>query len=97
MNEPIKAGDLAEVISGKYGTASPNIGLIVSVVSLQGEHSLYGRIWRCEAEYGEAGQPGIAVPPGYLDFAQDWLKKINPPPLPDKVKAQDLEHTHEPS
>ena len=96
MNEPIKAGDLAEVISGKLGTASPNIGLIVSVVSLQGEHSLYGRIWRCEAEYGERGQVGTdKVPPGHLDFAQDWLKKINPPPLPDKVKAQDLEHTHE--
>lgn len=88
--EPIKAGDLAEVISGLQGTASPNLGLIVSVVSLQGEHSLYGRIWRCEAEYGEAGQPGIAIPPGHLDFAQDWLRKINPPPLPDKVRTKDL-------
>ena len=88
--EPIKAGDLAEVISGKLGTASPNIGLIVSVVSLQGEHSLYGRIWRCEAEYGESGQPGINVPPGLLDFAQDWLRKINPPPLPTKEQTKDL-------
>ena len=90
MNEPIKAGDLAEVISGKYGTASPNIGLIVSVVCLQGEHSLYGRIWRCEAEYGEPGQSGINVPPGHLDFAQDWLRKIKPPPLPATEKTKDL-------
>lgn len=95
MTEPIKAGDLAEVISGLQGLASPNIGLIVSAVSLQGEHSLYGRIWRCEAEYGEAGQPGIDIPPGHLDFAQDWLRKINPPPLPAKEQIKDLEHTHE--
>lgn len=90
MNEPIKAGDLAEVISGKYGTASPNIGLIVSVICLQGEHSLYGRIWRCEAEYGVLGQPGVGVFPGHMDCAQSWLKKINPPPLPAKEKTQDL-------
>jgi hypothetical protein len=88
--EPIKAGDLAEVISGIQGTASPNIGLIVSVVSLQGEHSQYGRIWRCEAEYGVLGQPGVDVFPGHMDCAQDWLRKINPPPLPDKVQTKDL-------
>ena len=91
MSEPIKAGDLAEVISGLQGTASPNIGLVVSVVSLQGEHSLYGRIWRCEAEYGERGQPRTDdVPLGILDFAQAWLRKINPPPFPVTEKSWDL-------
>ena len=79
MSQPIKAGDLCEVISGLAGAWSPNIGLIVRVLSFQGEHSLHGHIWRCEAEYAELGQPGINVPPGAADFAQGWLKKIEPP------------------
>ena len=45
MNEPIKAGDMAVVIGGMLGDKSPNIGLIVKVVSARGEHSKYGRIW----------------------------------------------------
>ena len=88
--EPIKAGDLCHVISGLNGAASPNIGLVVHVISLQGEHSKYGRIWRCEAEYGEAGQLGDKVPYGHLDFAQDWLKKIEPPPLPATEQTKNL-------
>lgn len=79
MKSPIKAGDLCEVISGLFGKKSPNIDLIVQVLSFRGEHSLHGRIWRCEAQYAELGQPGIDVPPGAADFAQDWLKKIEPP------------------
>lgn len=75
----IKAGDLAEVIGGMNGTASPNLGLIVRVLEFRGEHSQYGRIWRCEAEYAERGQPGLNVPDGTADFAQDWLRKIEPP------------------
>lgn len=93
--EPIKADDLCHVISGLNGTASPNIGLVVLVINLQGEHSQYGRIWRCEAEYGEKGNPGIDVPPGHLDFAQIWLKKIEPPPLPAKEQTKDLVLTDE--
>mgnify|MGYP003504654704 CR=1 FL=1 len=79
MNSPIKAGDLCEVINGALGYESPNIGLIVRVLSFAGEHSKHGRIWRCEAEYTELSQPGIKVPPGTADFAQSWLKKIEPP------------------
>ena len=79
MNTPIKAGDLAEVISGALGLNSPNIGLIVRVLAFRGEHSKFGRIWRCEAEYAELAQPGVNVPSGTADFAQDWLKKIEPP------------------
>ncbi len=83
MNEPIKAGDMAVVIGGMLGDKSPNIGLIVKVVSARGEHSKYGRIWACDAEYGERGQLGTDnLPGGLLDFAQDWLKKIPPPPAP---------------
>jgi hypothetical protein len=40
MNEPIKAGDLAEVVSGLLGENSPNIGLIVKVVSYIGDQEV---------------------------------------------------------
>jgi hypothetical protein len=79
MSQPIKAGDMCRVISGLAGARSPNIGLIVTVVEYRGEHSLHGPIWRCQAEYAELGQPGVNVPPGTADFAQSWLKKIEPP------------------
>lgn len=80
MNPPISAGDLAEVVSGHQAAASPNIGLIVRVLHFVGEHSRHGRIWRCEAEYASLHQPGVSVPPGQADFAQAWLRKIEPPP-----------------
>ena len=87
----IKSGDLCEVIGGMHGDKSPNLGLIVSVISFRGEHSKFGRIWRCKAEYAELGQPGgkldengnlivgKGITVGEADFAQDWLKKIEPP------------------
>lgn len=88
-NAPIKAGDLAEVIDGLLGKASPNLGLIVKVLAFQGEHFLHGRIWRCSAEYGVRGQDGSNVPPGVLDFAQSWLRKIEPPSPPtDRTTTQ---------
>lgn len=79
MTRPIQAGDLAEVIDGASGRASPNIGLIVRVLSFVGEHSKFGRIWRCEAAYAELAQPGCDVPSGTADFAQSWLRRIEPP------------------
>ena len=80
MSKPIQAGDLCEVISGMLGDKSPNIGLIVTVVSFVGDHSKYGRIWRCEAEYAERGQiPTVKVPGEMSDFSQHWLRKIEPP------------------
>ena len=91
MREPIKAGDLAEVINGMLGKASPNIGLIVKVLSRVYECPQLGVIWRCDAEYGVRHDPTRAkVPSGSLDFAQDWLRKINPPPLPAKERTKDL-------
>jgi hypothetical protein len=93
MSTPIKAGDLCEVISGLLGLNSPNIGLIVRVLAFRGEHSQHGRIWRCEAQYAELGQPGVNVPPGEADFAQDWLKKIEPPTstkTTDTVRTKEL-------
>lgn len=94
MKEPIKAGDLAEVISGLKGKDSPNIGLVVHVRQFVGEHSQLGRIWRCEAEYAERGQVGTDNVPGEMaDFAQDWLRKIEPPAPPPEAKAKDRELT----
>ena len=80
MSEPIKAGDLAEVVDGLQGKDSPNLGLIVRVRVYVGDHSMYGRVWRCEAEYAILGQIGVNVPSGEADFAQSWLRKIEPPP-----------------
>jgi len=85
----IKSGDLAEVIGGMNGTASPNLGLIVRVLQFRGEHSQFGRIWRCEAEYAELGQPGVGCPPGQADFAQDWLRKLPPDAKPpEQIKTE---------
>lgn len=91
MKEPIKAGDLAEVINGLLGEKSPNLGLIVKVLHMAGEHSLYGRIWACDAEFATRGQPGAeGIPPNVVEFAQDWLRKIEPPPLPAKTQEKKL-------
>ena len=79
MSGPIKAGDLCEVVDGLNGKDSPNIGLVVRVLAYVGDHSKWGRIWRCEAEYAVLGQVGVNVPPGTADFAQTWLRKIEPP------------------
>lgn len=78
MNEPIKTGDECEVVCGALGTQGPNVGKTVTVTSLQGEHSEYGRIWRCTGKelITEYGATGIAC-----DFAQSWLRKIPPQPL----------------
>lgn len=89
MNEPIKAGDRCEVVDGLMGKASPNIGLIVVVRQYVGDHSKFGRVWRCEAEYAERGQIGRGVPPDMADFAQSWLRKLPPDPTPDQSVKTD--------
>jgi hypothetical protein len=93
VSEPIKAGDRCEVIDGLLGKNSPNLGLIVRVLAYVGDHSKFGRIWRCEAEYAELGQPGKNVPPGTADFAQSWLRKLPPDPVPPEAAKKDREVT----
>ena len=91
MSSPIKAGDLCEVISGVLKENSPNLGLIVKVLAYVGDAPVFGRIWRCEAQYAEmwhthpdADQKVVQkLPPGQADFAQAWLKKIEPPAQTD--------------
>lgn len=89
MSEPIKKGDMATIISGALGTGGPNVGKVVTVGTLQGEHSVHGRIWRVHGdglttEFGAVGSE--------LDCAQSWLKKIEPPKPKDLAKVKELEH-----
>ena len=84
MSEPIKSGDVCEVIAGALGNHGPNIGKRVTVVSLRGEHTAFGRIWRCSGtglttEYGATGTQ--------CDFAQAWLRKL-PPVEPHAVNDE---------
>ena len=81
MSEPIKSGDVCLVVDGIFGQKSPNVGKQVTVHGLRGEHSFYGRIWRCVGkdlvtEYGSKGNSA--------DFAQSWLQKLPP----DGVKVE---------
>lgn len=76
MTAPIQSGDMAEIIEGALGNQGPNVGKIVRVESLRGEHSQHGRIWRVSGEglvteYGALGNQA--------DCAQSWLRKIEPP------------------
>lgn len=93
MSAPIQAGDLAEVIDGLQGKDSPNLGLIVKVMARVGEHSTLGPIWRCDAEYVERAKQGVDVPAGTADWAQSWLRKIEPPP----VTTRTVTDTHIPA
>lgn len=91
MNEPIKAGDLCEVIDGLQGRNSPNLGLVVRVSRYVADHTKFGRIFRCKAEYATIGYAGSKNPdllPGEADFAQSWLKKL--PPETPPVKAKEI-------
>ena len=94
MNKPIQAGDLAEVISGMLGEKSPNKGLIVKVIHRVYECQQLGVIWRCEAEYAVQHDTTRVTAPGVLDFAQDWLRKIEPPPLPAEALTKELVTVH---
>jgi hypothetical protein len=89
MKEPIKAGDICVVIDGLLGKESPNIGLVVVTTAYIGDHSKFGRIWRCKASGAIVGQsPKFrSIEPGEADFAQAWLKKVQPPsPRVDEVQ-----------
>lgn len=77
--EPIKAGDLCEIVEGALGRKGPNVGKRVRVLELRGEHSEHGRIWRVQggdllSEYGALGEQ--------VDCAQSWLRKFPPPEQP---------------
>jgi hypothetical protein len=78
---PIQAGDTCRVIEKK----SNNFGKTVKVVSLQGEHSVLGRIWRCEGEGLEHYKPREGnFFQSWADFPAAWLEKALP--MPAKTK-----------
>ena len=88
MTRPIKAGDLCEVVGGLGQRKSPNLGLRVTVVCFQGEHSRFGRIWRCAGDgVQQLTDAGTYAVTGVADFAQDWLRLIEPPTLPPAVRG----------
>lgn len=87
MREPIKSGDKCLVISGALGDKGPNVGKEVVVGKLRGEHSQFGRIWRCHGEGLTTEYGGIGTE---ADFAQSWLQKIEPPPLKTESEKKEL-------
>lgn len=88
--EPIKAGDLCLVIGGLGRTKSPNMGQQVTVRSLQGEHSQYGRIWRCQGkDVQQLIDAGTYQTTGWADFAVAWLQRIDPI-TPMRSREEDL-------
>ena len=85
--KPIQAGDICQVIAGLGNQISPNLGVIVKVISAQGEHSRFGRIWRCEGEgVKQLHDSGNYIDLGWADFAQDWLRKIDPVSLSRQIE-----------
>lgn len=80
MNEPIKKGDVCEVVGGFGQHKSPNLGLEVTVVEFRGEHSRFGPVWRCEGNgIKQLNDNGEYMELGWADFPACWLKKKLPP------------------
>lgn len=80
MSAPLQAGDTAVVVNGMGAAKSPNVGKTVKVLSLQGEHSRLGRVWRCEgAGIQQLSDAGGYIATGWADFPAAWLQKISPP------------------
>ena len=78
------------VVGGLAQRNSPNIGQTVKVISLQGEHSWHGRVWRCAGEdVKQLMDNGSYQVTGWADFAVGWLQKIKPDSL-DKSKSEEL-------
>lgn len=85
----IFAGDNCLVVGGIGLDKSPNIGKKVKVISAQGEHSKYGRIWRCEGPgILQLNSAGAYIEAGWGDFAASWLLKIDPNPVPTAMKEK---------
>lgn len=94
MTQPIKSGDRCLVTRGLGQGKSPNVGLYVVVGTLQGEHSQFGRVWRCSgAGIKQLGDAGNYIETGWADFPADWLQKQDPDNVNDKEKSTTHETT----
>lgn len=84
-SEPLKAGDLCEVINGLGRTASPNLGQHVTIRKRMfgahgADHSVYGPIYRCEGpNLCQLTDAGGYHQCGWADIPGAWLRRIEPP------------------
>lgn len=79
MKAPIKTGDICKVIGGLGQHKSPNLGLTVTVGQSRGDHSLFGRVWRCQGEgVKQLTDGGGYQETGWADFPVTWLEKVDP-------------------
>jgi hypothetical protein len=88
--KPISAGDTCIVVESIDGHA---VGRKVRVISLQGQHSKLGNIWRCKSldgqlvsEYGAVGET--------MDFAASWLLKTDPVETNTKQTEKELSNDY---
>ncbi len=87
MKEPLKNGDMAEVVGGLGRAKSPNLGKIVTVgMRIFGahgaDHSQFGPVHRCSGDgVVQLGDTGEYIMTGWADFPDAWLRKIEPPKL----------------
>ena len=88
MNTPLAPGDLAVVVESSMGL---NIGKIVQLKHLDmPPHSLLGNIWVCSCKDEIVNEWGGKSNIG--QFAEKWLKKIEPPKLTDQIKIEEELH-----
>lgn len=93
MIKPIQAGDVCLVVDAIGQHKSPNTGKTVTVISFRGEHSRFGRMWRCNGkDIMQLNDNGEYMNTGWADFAQSWLQKIEPENKTESIK-QDQEIT----
>jgi len=85
--KPIRAGDTCLVVESTDGHA---VGRKVRVISLRGQHSKLGNIWRCKSldgqlvsEYGAIGDT--------MDFSESWLLKTDPVETTTKQTEKELQ------
>lgn len=100
MIKPLAAGDICVVIDGLGGQKSPNIGKIVTIVTIvnrvYGEHGLdhrhYGAMYSCVGQnLTRLTDTGEYIKVTTADFAGIWLKRIEPPSkIADNTTKQDL-------
>lgn len=85
MKEPLKAGDVCEVIGGLGQNKSPNLGLQVTITrrifgAHGGDHREFGPMFRCRGkDIVQMNDVGDYINTGWADFAGIWLRKIEPP------------------
>lgn len=92
-SEPLKAGDLCEVVNGLGRQASPNLGQHVTIHhrvfgAHGGDHSVYGPVYRCEGpDLCQLADAEGYVKLGWADIPGTWLRRIEPPKQGTEAKT----------